>query len=132
MVRIEPWTLTRAIADAAPAATVIIGRQIDNTHLDDHVGAQVSAFRSLCQLVNRMPADQRPGYLLDLARRLHIDPGDAATITAEQNPGIVMDRIADRAQLLTATLTAADSTGDHDQPLDGAVTDQLVRAITTR
>ena len=132
MVRVEPWTLTRSIADAAPAATVIAGRQIDDTHLGDHVGAQVSAFRSLCRLVDRIPADQRPGFLLDLARRLHIDPGDAATITAEQNPGIVMDRIADRAQLLTATLTASARIGDHDQPLDRADTDHLARAITTR
>ena len=75
------------------------------------------AFRSLCQLVNRVPIDQRPAFLLDLAQRLHIDPGDAATLTAEQNPHILMDQITQRARQLDAMISHATQVGAAETPV---------------
>lgn len=111
----EPDFLTASITYSVPAAGIVAHRQIAAAHLDDHAGRELAAFRSLCRYVHRIPVEQRPGYLLDLARQLHIEPADAAALTAEQNPHIVMDRITQHArqldQMITPTLTCTD--GDH-------------------
>ena len=132
MVQVEPWTLTRAIADAPLAVTEVARRQIEAAQLDGHAGRELAAFRTLCRHVDTIPVDQRAEFLLDLAHRLHLDPADAATITAEQNPTIVMDRITDHAHQLTNALDTPHRTVDHDQPSDRAESDHLARSITAR
>jgi DNA primase len=125
----QPRTLSRSIVDGHPAATVVATRQISEAHLDGHAARELAAFRSLCQLVGRVPTQQRPAFLLDLAQHLHIEPADAAALTAEQNPGIVMDRVISRAQHLQAAVTGSAHSGitEDPQPTDH----HLVRTITT-
>lgn len=111
----QPWVLTRNLADAAPAAEIIAGHHIDDAHLDGHVARELAAYRSLCTLANRIPTGQRAEYLLDLARRLQIDPPLAASITAEQNPTMAMDAITTRAEELHAAIASNDH-ADSDEP----------------
>lgn len=134
LMAVDPWALARAIIDAQPAATVIAARQIGDARLDYHAGRRLTAFRSLCRLVDRVPADQRPTFLLGLAERLRIEPADAATLTAEQNPGLTMDAIADRAHRLEDAMTSNQGTramagSDGPRPIDD---DHLRHAIATR
>ena len=93
-------TLANVLDTAPPAATVIAARQISAARLDGHAAREVAAFRSLSELTDRMPTEQRAQYLLELAGRLRVDPTDAAALAVEQNPAILMDRVADRAHLL--------------------------------
>jgi hypothetical protein len=110
---------------------VVAGRQLDEIDVDGNAARELSAFRSLCQLVNRVPIDQRPAFLLDLAQRLHIDPGDAATLTADQNPHILMDQISQRARQLDAMISAT-KVDAADPRSAGADHDHLVRSIAQR
>lgn len=122
LLTVDPTALTRGIIDAQPAATLSAARQIDEARLDDHAARRLAAFRSLCQLVDRVPVEQRSTFLLDLAKRLHIEPAEAATLTAEQNPGIMMDGIADRAHhleaLISSSSTPAMTVADECRPTD--------------
>ena len=118
---VDPWALTRTLLDAPPAASVIAGRHIHQAGVDGHIAGEVAAYRSLCTLVNRVPVDGRAEFLLDLAQRLHLDPATAATLTAQQNPTIVMDAITARAQHLKATLNGpVDPRVDQQPPVHRA------------
>ena len=132
MAALAPWALTLSIDAAPSAATVIADRQIDDAHLDDHAGRRVAAFRSLCQYAGRVPTDQRSGFLLHLAQRLHIDPGDAAALTAEQNPTIVMDRITHQARQLEASIHPSANSAVDDDVVCRSDHDHLVRPMTSR
>lgn len=111
----DPWALTRSLLHTEPAATVIARRHIDDAHVDGHIAGEVAAYRSLCTFANRIPEGQRAEYLLDLAKRLEIDPATAAAITAEQNPTIMMDAITRRAEELGSRI-ASRGAADPDQP----------------
>ncbi len=127
----EHDTLPQVLRSAQPAATVIAARQIDAARLDGHAAREVAAFRSLSRLTSRMPAEQQPQYLLELARRLHIDPPDAASMAAEQNPAILMERVASRAHELDLALHDDSGGGgiDAQQPSDRQ-DHQMVRSIS--
>jgi DNA primase len=96
--------LAQVLDSARPATTVVASRTIEAAGPDRHVAWEVAAFRSLSQLTTRMPIEQRSPFLLDLALRLRIDPGDAATIAVDQNPAILMEKIADRAHDLAVVV----------------------------
>ncbi|HEY5848458.1 MAG TPA: toprim domain-containing protein [Microlunatus sp.] len=127
----QPGALVAVIRDAQPPATMVAGRQLDEIDVDGNSARELSAFRSLCQYVNRVPIDQRPGFLLDLAQRLHVDPGDAATITAEQNSHILMGQITQRARQLDAMITTTQVRAvERPSPVVGH--DHLVRSTAQR
>lgn len=100
----DPENLATLLQRARPAAAVIALRQIDAARLDDHAGRQYEAFRLLSKLTGRIPTDQRTAFLLELVKRLDIDPGDAAAMAVEQNPAILMERVIGRAQQLDFAL----------------------------
>ncbi|HET9873182.1 MAG TPA: toprim domain-containing protein [Propionibacteriaceae bacterium] len=127
----EQDTLAQVLQGARPAATVIAARQIDAARLDGNAAREVAAFRSLSQLTNRMPTEQRPPYLLELARRLRIDPSDAAVIAVEQDPAILMERAASRAHQLDLALREDPGPGrvDAQQPSDRQ-DHEMVRTIS--
>jgi DNA primase len=129
----EPATLAAALSEARPAAYVVAQRQIDAADLNGHAPRELAAFRSLSELTTRMPADQRPVYLLELAARLRIDPADAATVAVEHNPTILMERIASRAQQLTGALGDGPTTlRESSGPDQSLAKDHVVRAAIAR
>jgi hypothetical protein len=74
--------------------------------VDGNILKEVAAFRELSGYAPRMPIDQRPGFLLGLAGRLRIDPTDAATMAADHNPNVMLERITQHAHQVAAATTA--------------------------
>ena len=101
--------LTQLVSESRPAAAVVAERQIAGAHLDGNVVRELAAFRHLVPLAERMPAEQRPGFVLALAEQLHIDPSDAATDALEHNPKLLMDQAVENCHQLRRTL--GDGTG---------------------
>lgn len=111
--------LAQIVSDARPAATVVAQRKLEAAGPEHHAVWELSAFRSLSRYTTRMPVEQRAQFLLDLARRLHIDPGEAATLAVEQNPAIMMEKIAARADDLAAAVRLPpEEPGDQQIALD--------------
>lgn len=127
----EPDVLFQTLRNARPAATVIAGRQIEAAGLEGHAARELAAFRSLSELTSRIPTEQRPQYLLELATRLRIDPPDAAAMAVELNPAILMERIAIRAcQLDLALREDLGGGGIYAQQPSDRQDHPMVRAIS--
>lgn len=109
--------LAQTVGDARPAATVVAERKLEAAGPEHHAVWELTAFRSLSRYTTRMPVEQRAQFLLDLAQRLNIDPGEAATVAVEQNPAIMMEKIASRADDLAVAVRLT-PTGDQHIPLD--------------
>ena len=103
--------LSKCVGESRPAAAVIAERQIVEAELDGNVVRELAVFRQLVPLAARMPAEQRPGFVLALAERLHIDPTDAATDAIDHNPK-TPDGPGRRELSTASSQTLADGAGD--------------------
>lgn len=103
----DPQVLAHHLHSAQPAAQVIAGRQVEGAGLNGNCLRELTAFRDLISLAERMPAWQRTGYLLSLAERLHIEPAAAAAEVAERNPSLLLDRALNHCRQLDDVMGTA-------------------------
>jgi DNA primase len=108
----DPDALLARLGAARPAASVIALWQIDAANLDGNLLRELTAFRELMPLANRMPPPQRTPYILGLAERLRIDPVEAAAQVAEQAPDLLLDQVVDRCVALSSILRVPNSAAD--------------------
>lgn len=116
LIASDPKALLANLGAGRPAASVIAGWQIDAANLDGNILRELTAFRELVPLANRMPSSQRAPFILELAERLRIDPADAAAEVAEQAPDLLMDRVIDRCAALNSILRATETVADVPYP----------------
>ena len=112
----DPEALLAHLGAARPAASVIAHWQINAANLDGNILRELTAFRELVPLANRMPSSQRATFIIGLAERLRIDPAEAASEVAEQAPDLLMDHVIDRCVALNSILRAAESVADVPYP----------------
>ena len=105
----DPEALLAHIGAARPAASVIAHWQINTANLDGNILREMTAFRELMTLANRMPASQRAAFVLGLAERLRIDPAAAAAEVAEQAPDLLMEKVIDNCVALNAALRVTET-----------------------
>lgn len=89
-----PHLLRDALVEARPVGLVLATRTVADAHISGNVAAELVAFRDLAKLATRMPPNERPGYLLQVAELLRIEVGDAAVEVAERHPHLLEERQA--------------------------------------
>jgi DNA primase catalytic core len=87
----NPAELVRTLAEARRAAYVVADRRIDAARIDDNLPRAYALFHDLVDWAQGLPADERVGLAVQMARRLDIDPTDAAAEIAERHPGFMTD-----------------------------------------
>ncbi|QGN34494.1 toprim domain-containing protein [Microlunatus sp. Gsoil 973] len=87
----NPAELVRMVAAARSAAYVFADRRIDVAPIGDNVPRAYALFHDLVDWAQRLPAEERVGLAVHMARRLDIDPTDAAAEITERHPGFMTD-----------------------------------------
>jgi DNA primase catalytic core len=95
-----PQSLAHDIHCSTPAPWVVAENQIRGANLDGNPARELAAFRTLVGYAARMPADQRTGYVLQLAKRLRLDPVEVAADVADHLPGPLLDRVLEHCRQL--------------------------------
>lgn len=116
----EPTELVRTLREARSAPIVVADRRIDAAGISDNLPRAYAMFHDLVDWAQRLPADERLDLAIHIARRLDIDPADAAAEITERRSGFMADAtpsaMLERCAVLAAALDgqAASAKVDHD------------------
>jgi DNA primase catalytic core len=103
----DPATLVRRVSEARTAPYVLADRKIDAAAIVDNLPRQYALFHELVDWAQQPPADQRLDLAVHMARRLDIDPADAAAEIADRHPGFIAEATPGAAPSRIAAVAAA-------------------------